>query len=337
MNRDVGGELLRSVSRSFYLTIAILPPDLRAPIGTAYLLARASDTIADTVTVAASERLRHLQSFREAVVGQRQVPITEIRGNIIPSDPSELRLMDRVGDCLEFLENQPEEDRQLIRSVVDVIIGGQIFDIKRFWSNGPICSLQTAEELHQYTWMVAGCVGEFWTHICMNHNAKCARLSRERLVRLGANFGKGLQLVNILRDAPADLRAGRCYLPSVQLNAAGTQPAELVEHPERARPVVEQWRRVAVRHLGDAAYYVMAIRPLRLRFACFLPWYLGLRTLQLLARRPALETNGKIKVSRNEVRIVLALAPLAACSNSFIRRLHETLTQGALDPHRPVG
>ena len=45
---ELGGPLLKSVSRSFYLTIRILPARLQAPIGLAYLLARASDTIADT-------------------------------------------------------------------------------------------------------------------------------------------------------------------------------------------------------------------------------------------------------------------------------------------------
>jgi phytoene/squalene synthetase len=39
----------QSVSRSFYLTIRFLPRPLREPVGLAYLLARATDTIADTV------------------------------------------------------------------------------------------------------------------------------------------------------------------------------------------------------------------------------------------------------------------------------------------------
>ena len=38
--------LLPQVSRSFYLTIRVLPYDLRRPVGLAYLLARAADTIA---------------------------------------------------------------------------------------------------------------------------------------------------------------------------------------------------------------------------------------------------------------------------------------------------
>ena len=40
--------ILKRVSRSFYLTLAILPRPVRDQIGLAYLLARAADTIADT-------------------------------------------------------------------------------------------------------------------------------------------------------------------------------------------------------------------------------------------------------------------------------------------------
>ena len=42
------GSLLKSVSRSFYLTLRVLPTGMRDPVGLAYLLARAADTIADT-------------------------------------------------------------------------------------------------------------------------------------------------------------------------------------------------------------------------------------------------------------------------------------------------
>ena len=45
---DLTTALLRRVSRSFYLSLAVLPPAVRPTIGLAYLLARASDTIADT-------------------------------------------------------------------------------------------------------------------------------------------------------------------------------------------------------------------------------------------------------------------------------------------------
>src|SRR2546430_5311660 len=45
------GSILASVSRSFYLSIRLLPKKLRDPVSLGYLLARASDTIADTIDV----------------------------------------------------------------------------------------------------------------------------------------------------------------------------------------------------------------------------------------------------------------------------------------------
>ena len=42
--------LLKSVSRSFYSTLRILPPAIRPQIGLAYLLARMTDTVADSDT-----------------------------------------------------------------------------------------------------------------------------------------------------------------------------------------------------------------------------------------------------------------------------------------------
>ena len=56
--------LLKGVSRSFYLTLRILPRSLRTPIGLAYLFARAADTIADTTLISSAERLTLLEQFR---------------------------------------------------------------------------------------------------------------------------------------------------------------------------------------------------------------------------------------------------------------------------------
>ena len=70
MSGDLLGNLLRQVSRSFYLSLAILPSTLREPIGLAYLLARAADTIADTELVARKDRLAHLETVRRACGGE---------------------------------------------------------------------------------------------------------------------------------------------------------------------------------------------------------------------------------------------------------------------------
>src|SRR5438270_1498303 len=60
--------VLRSVARSFYLTLAVLPSDVRAQVGVAYLLARGADTSADTDLIERPLRLQSLTRFRDWVM-----------------------------------------------------------------------------------------------------------------------------------------------------------------------------------------------------------------------------------------------------------------------------
>ncbi len=60
-------KLLKQVSRSFYLTLRILPDAIRPQIGLAYLLARATDTIADTSLVPVDRRLEALRDLKNAI------------------------------------------------------------------------------------------------------------------------------------------------------------------------------------------------------------------------------------------------------------------------------
>src|SRR5881296_3781968 len=67
--------LLRDVSRSFYLTLRVLPSKIRPQVGLAYLLARATDTIADTELVPLERRLQALQTLRNRIAGTRSMPL----------------------------------------------------------------------------------------------------------------------------------------------------------------------------------------------------------------------------------------------------------------------
>src|SRR6516225_1330467 len=64
--------LLRDVSRSFYLTLRVLPARIRPQIGLAYLLARTTDTIADTELVTLDHRLGALQALKERIQGRHE-------------------------------------------------------------------------------------------------------------------------------------------------------------------------------------------------------------------------------------------------------------------------
>ncbi len=311
MDAELGGPVLKSVSRSFYLTIRILPAKIQAPIAIAYLLARASDTIADTADAPEPVRLGHLAAFGKMIRENATAGLGALQREIRPPDAGERGLIARLDRCLAWLAALPEDDRREIVAVMEKIVRGQTLDLERFPKGDGVRALQTATELDEYTYLVAGCVGEFWTRVCLAHVPGYGSASEAELLRWGVNFGKGLQLVNILRDIPADRRAGRCYLPEEELLAAGSTPAS------PAREVFDRWHARASEHLEDGRRYIAALRPARSRVACFLPWYLGRETLRLLQARCPLDSEEKIKVPRSTVRAALARGCLIAFSNRW--------------------
>src|SRR5438093_11545376 len=62
--------ILRAVSRSFYLSIRFLPAPLREPVALAYLLARTTDTVADTPRISGTLRAEALQTLSKAIQGK---------------------------------------------------------------------------------------------------------------------------------------------------------------------------------------------------------------------------------------------------------------------------
>ena len=128
-------DLLRGVSRSFYLTLRVLPGDLRQPVGLAYLLARAADTISDTRLISPSQRRDHLLAFREQVIGPaHKGPLERIALALIgnQSVPEELELLNSLPAAFSLLETTPEPDRGLVRSVVVTLTRGMEEDLATF-------------------------------------------------------------------------------------------------------------------------------------------------------------------------------------------------------------
>src|ERR1041384_4608893 len=109
---------LRAVSRSFYTTLRVLPPSVRPQISLAYLLARTTDTVADTQLVPVDQRLAALQHLRERIQGSRQDPLdcsNWARHGASPAEP----LLRKNGEAsLSLLPLFSPADIQLIREVL---------------------------------------------------------------------------------------------------------------------------------------------------------------------------------------------------------------------------
>jgi len=305
-------ELLKQTSRSFYLTLRVLPRPVRSQIGLAYLLARTTDTIADTEIIPLEDRLRALQHLRGRIFGTEPGPLDFSELARQQSLPAERALLENCEASLAALRELPTADAHLVRQVLDTITGGQELDLRRFKgaSSEKIVALQTGAELDDYTYRVAGCVGKFWTEMCIGHLFNRPELEDLALgfpfEELGVRFGKGLQLVNILRDLPADLRKGRCYLPLNKLTEAGLKPADLLQplNETRFRPLYHGYLDLAESYLAAGWQYTNLVPrgQMRIRLACAWPVLIGLETIKRLRVENVLEPQHRVKLSRAEVR-----------------------------------
>lgn len=286
-------KILKSVSRSFYLSMVFLPQKMRAPISLAYMLARASDSVADSSTASMQLRLNTLRLMGQAIAGdlqqdERDTLLNALKGELAQAQkkPAEAKLLQHFGDCLQLLTHFPEEQKALILKVLHTIIEGQCWDLEFFAQHDCV---ENNKQTQHYTYMVAGCVGEFWTDLgrqTMGENAFCPESKLTDMREAGNRYGCGLQLVNILRDRAEDAANGRSYLCSA---------------PSR-------WEARAAKYLQDGVDYSLRLASLRLRFTALLPALLGLKTLKLVHEAPEQPQAQKIKIARSTVYITMVQA-----------------------------
>jgi farnesyl-diphosphate farnesyltransferase len=310
--------LLARVSRSFALSLNALPGKVRPQIALAYLLARGTDTIADVggLESSAKERIGLLEGIADCL--HRPLSIPEIGDRVArwggkvssrSMSESEGLLLSKLGKLLEHLEQLSPGDRDDTTMVLGRIIEGQIMDLRLFGGartvGSGVASLKDGGSLEAYTYLVAGCVGEFWTRICVRNLPKYSRVEEETLVRQGVEFGKGLQLVNILRDRGEDLLRGRCYIP------AGTSHFEHID-ADQINQLSRPWMEKARYYLSAGKKYAASIRGWRARFVVVLPMLIGEKTLDLVEDSGSRFLDEKVKVSRKAVRSLVRRSLTAA-------------------------
>lgn len=356
-------QILRDVSRSFDLSIRLLPPALQAPVAIGYLLARATDTVADTTALPLGQRQALLDALTQAIGSAEMSPLqTHELARLTEAfaqhqnNPHERALMLALPQCWPLLHSLSGADQASVRQVLGHITRGQHLDMARF---GPgLNALHTEAELQDYTWLVAGCVGEFWTELCGRHLPGYAHLPQAEMLRIGREYGMGLQRLNIVRDAGADLASGRCYWPVETLALAGLTPALLAEavQPVQSQglsrnqgqdqgpspdlnpdlnpgptthgaaalqalsPLYAQWLEHTQAQLACGLRYALALKPWRLRLASALPALIGARTVALLRQAGPAALTQSIKMPRREVRRLLWRIALGLGSAATIER-----------------
>ena len=301
--------LLERTSRSFYPTLKYLPKKIRGQIGLLYLLARVADTIADSKHGETEVLLEALGAYNEVAQGRSQTLPDFMELAEAQTNEHEAELLRNVDDVVEGLKDYDQGDQQRILSCLDIIIGGQILDLQRFGmakEGGSISSLTTDLELDDYAFRVAGCVGVFWTEMSLAHLIKLSPEDEKIFQEKGVRFGKALQMINILRDIPEDLRFGRCYIPSEVLQEHGLKPEDLMDETnlESFRPVYDAYLDLTNEHLEAATDYIRMIpeKQFRLKASTMLPVLIGQRTVTLLRTGNILNSEERIKVTRDEMK-----------------------------------
>ena len=331
--------LLTSVSRSFGLSLRLLPPEVRPVISLAYLLARTSDTLADAAHVSVTNRVEALQTLLTqlaAPCSPAALPLHTFQQAQLPD--AELTLLTQWPNCLNALAQLPSTDQESIRRVLTPIGEGQLLDLQRGLQ--PLATLATENDLDTYTWQVAGCVGRFWTDCLRSHLPHTLCLPVEEMQALGEHYGQGLQRLNILLDAAQDLHNGRCYFPVQSLQKLGLSPQQLQQASQahdtatlaRLAPLQVQWFDQVEHALRDGLRYSCALTNWRLRLASALPALVGAASLHLLRQQSTASLRRRLKWPRAALHKHLLLLMLQGARPRALQQQFERLLQGKAAP-----
>jgi farnesyl-diphosphate farnesyltransferase len=209
-------ELLVKTSRTFALAIPLLPQPTLREVTVAYLLFRIADTFEDASVLWDKPRQQAaLFDFVELMEAPSIERARQLADQWLQQPPS------THDGYLELLAKTPEViagHLSLSAAAQEVVAHhtirtsiGMASVVDRAGEDG-VLRLDTLADVQDYCYIVAGIVGEMLTDLFLLERAHLEPIA-DYLRRRDAQFGEGLQLVNILKDSADDAVEGRNYLP----------------------------------------------------------------------------------------------------------------------------
>lgn len=302
---------LQGVSRTYAIVVPMLPPELAGPVGLAYLVMRIVDTIEDDPSLASDARRLWFEQLEHALSGDRGA--AEALSRPLGATPDERALMADAAAVFARLDATVEPHRTAIRAGARAMSAGVQSLMARSAERGlPYPAVRDLAELREYCYYVAGVVGEMLCAMMAHHLREPAVADRRELA---VELGTGLQLVNILKDAPADAAHGRRYLPMVTggPGVAGDIYAEALAEAQRC--------------LALGVEYVLALPSgaSGVRMFCGLPIVWGALTLARAAQDPhaakieraaiAASIERFTELASDDVALATWLRPLIGAAN----------------------
>jgi farnesyl-diphosphate farnesyltransferase len=322
--------ILPGVSRTFALTIPVLPDALALVMTNAYLLCRIADTIEDDPGLTHQQKSLFHSRFVAVVNGTDDAGAFARDLAPLLSDrvlPAEHDLVRNTPAVIRVTHGCTAEERAALTRCVSIMCRG----MPEFQRNKSLRGLRDLDELADYCYYVAGVVGEMCTQLFVLH---CPELEpkREVMLRLAVSFGQGLQMTNILKDIWDDRQSGACWLPR-SVFARGTMDLERLE-AWHAQPVfrdgLEQLLGVGHAHLRNALEYTCMIPKREAGIRRFCLWAIGLAvlTLRKIHRNPTFRSGAEVKVSRRTVKATVLTTNLTLMSNRALRLMFARAADG---------
>ncbi len=284
-------EVLPRVSRTFAINIRLLRGPMRDAVEIAYLLCRIGDALEDSWPGTSSEIRSRFERLREAIAGSEAAAAQLAREVVtIAAGRDDLALVAGSETVLRCFRSLDQRDRAAIEDCLSAMTLGMCRYASRAAGAPPGSPyLESEDELRDYCWVVAGCVGVMLTRLFdLHHGDPQPERSATRLLH-AAQLGEALQLTNIILDWPADVRRGRCFVPRQWLDELHLTPADLVGGPRPGQQaVLDRLEALARRAFADAPAYLEAVPLSAVRYRLFCLWPLLWAAASLrVARRDA--------------------------------------------------
>ncbi len=317
-------DILPDVSRTFAISIRLLPGTLGTAVHTAYLLCRIADTVEDDNSTPPERRAELLEQFVRTLDDPRAAEAFPAIAAGLQGDATHLQLVQHTDLVLVLFRTLPPRTRDCVAHwVCEMAVGMAKF--VRTYPDG--IRIQTLAEYKEYCYYVAGTVGCMLTELWHEHASAVGQREFDRLWVKCQAFGEALQTVNILKDIAWDAEhENAIYIPATELAAHGSSHATLLspEHIEHNHKAVVRFIDLARNDLDEALEYTLTIpwRAFRIRAFCVLPLLFAYATLRDLSRsRAMLTVGGQVKISRREVKALMIVGILSLVSNEALRWL----------------
>jgi len=340
-------DILPAVSRTFALSIRVLPGALGRAVLSAYLLCRIADTIEDEPVLPAEEKAALLDRLLECFDSVQAADALPAALATLTGEPAHVRLARHAHLVFALYRTLPVRSRVHVRRWVEEMVRG----MRKFvilYPHG--IRIQTLDEYKEYCYYVAGTVGYMLTDLWHEHSPSIGE-ARYRVLRERCRaFAEALQTVNILKDVAQDAEhENSIYIPEHALREQGSGHATILSpaHLRQNHAALASLVRLAWADLDEALGYLLLLprRALPIRLFCVLPLLFAYATLRDLTRSTAmLVAGGGVKISRAEVKSLLVAGPLVVMSNRGVRWLVErvrarafVLGGGVREPRVPLG